>query len=62
MLSYLGELMADANDFSWQSAKASHAVLLCEMERGILTWKDTGGIDRIRLAHVQKHVSHSKQN
>ena len=31
MLDYLIVLLDDANDFSWQSA--SHAVLLCRMER-----------------------------
>ena len=36
MISYLGDLMEDATDFSWQGAKAAHAVLLCEMERGSL--------------------------
>ena len=34
MLDYLVALMDDANDFSWTSAKASHAVLLCRMEQG----------------------------
>ena len=45
MLMYLGDLMEDATDFSWSNAKASHAVLLCEMERGAVTWQDTGRID-----------------
>ena len=34
MLEHLIALMDDANDFSWTSAKASHAVLLCQMEQG----------------------------
>ena len=34
MPDYLSEIMEDANDFSWQSAKASHAVLLRRMEEG----------------------------
>ena len=40
MVSYLSDLIEDATDFSWQSAKAAHAVLLCEMERGSLQWED----------------------
>ena len=32
MLDYLGNLMEDASDFSWESAKASHAVVLTNME------------------------------
>ena len=61
MLHYLGDLMEDATDFSWANAKAAHAVLLCEMERGALTWADTSRIERIRRAHAQKH-STSKPN
>ena len=36
MISYLGDPMEHATDFSWQGVKAAHAVLLCEMERGSL--------------------------
>ena len=53
MVSYLGDLMEDATDFTWQGAKAAHAVLMCEMERGSLQWEDTDQIDRIRRAHAQ---------
>ena len=56
MLAYLGDLMEDATDFTWANAKAAHAVLLCEMERGVLTWADTSRIERIRRAHAQKQV------
>ena len=57
MVSYLGDLMEDATDFTWQGTKAAHAVLMCEMERGSLQWEDTDRIDRIRRAHAQKHGS-----
>ena len=60
MISYLNDIIEDATDFSWSSAKASHAVLLCEMERESLDWENTDRIDRIRRAHAQKHVSHQK--
>ena len=56
MVSYLSDLMEDATDFTWQGAKAAHAVLLCEMERGTLQWEDQDRIDRIRRAHAQKHA------
>ena len=62
MISYLGDLMEDATDFSWQGAKAAHAVLLCEMERGSLKWEDTDRVDRVRRAHAQKHIPSGKQN
>ena len=48
MLEYLTEIMEDANDFGWQSAKASHAMLLCRMEDGKVDWSETQKIDRIR--------------
>ena len=47
MLDYLIALLDDASDFSWQTAKASHAVL-CLMEQGEVTsWSETDKIDRI---------------
>ena len=57
MVSYLSDLMEDATDFSWQGAKAGHAVLLCEMQQGSLQWEDMDHIDQIRRAHAQKHIS-----
>ena len=41
MLHYLSDLMEDANDLYWHGAKAAHAVLMCDMERGAVTWDDT---------------------
>ena len=56
MLYYLCDLMEDTNDFSWASAKASHAVLLCELERGTVDWSNTSRIDRIRSSHAQRVI------
>ena len=57
MLDYLISLLDDSNDFSWQAAKASHAVLLCRMEQGEVTsWSQTDKIDRICRANTQKHL------
>ena len=57
MLEYVIALLDDAQDFSWQAAKASHAVLLCCMEQGeVASWSDSEKIDRIRRANAQKHV------
>ena len=62
MLDYLVSLLDDANDFSWDAAKASHAVLLCRMEQGeIKDYTESHKIDRIRRAHAQRH-SYSSQN
>ena len=33
MLEYLGDMIKDAKDFSWVSAKGAHAVILCRMEK-----------------------------
>ena len=33
--------MEDASDFSWDAAKASHAVVLTNMEADRLQWSDT---------------------
>ena len=42
MLDYVINLLEDAQDFSWSSAKASHAVLLCRMEQGdVRSWNET---------------------
>ena len=49
--------MEDAIDFTWQGAKANHTVMLCEMERGVLTWEDSDRIDHICRAHAQKHIA-----
>ena len=57
MLEYMSELMEDAQDFGWASAKGAHAVLLCRMEEGKVNWKMTERIDRIRRAHAQKIVN-----
>ena len=59
MLEYLSELMEDAQDFGWTSAKGAHAVLLCRMEEGKVNWANTEKIDRIRRAHAQKVVNNS---
>ena len=53
MLEYLPSLLDDANDFSWDSAKASHAVLLCRMEQGeVGSYQEIDKIDRIRRTNA----------
>ena len=57
MLDYVISLLDDAQDFSWQAAKASHAILLCRMEqRELSDWGQVEKIDRIRRANAQKHA------
>ena len=57
MLEYISDLMDDAQDFGWNSAKASHAVLLCRMEESKVSWQETTKIDRIRRTHTQRQTS-----
>ena len=60
MLDYLISLLDDANDFSWDAAKASHAVLICRMEQGeIKDYTQTDKIDRIRRANAQRHLPYT---
>ena len=60
MLDYLVALLDDAQDFSWEVAKASHAVLLCRMEQGeVESYADVQKIDRIRRANAQRHLPYS---
>ena len=59
MLDYMTEIMEDAQDFGWASAKGAHALLLCRMEEGKVEWHMTEKTDRIRRAHAQKVVSTS---
>ena len=62
MLDYLIALMEDANDFSWDAAWASHAVLLCRMEQGeVKNYTETEKLDRIRRANAQRHVANTSE-
>ena len=56
MLDYLVALFDDANDVSWDVAKASHAVLLFRMDQvEIKTYSEIEKIDRGRRANAQRH-------
>ena len=57
MLEYLAEIMEDSHDFGWAAAKGSHAVLLCKMEEGRITWDETQKIDRVRRAYAHRSAS-----
>ena len=57
MLDYLISLLDDANEFSWSSARANHAVLLCRMEQGeSKDYTQIEQIDRVRCAYAQRHT------
>ena len=52
MFDYLISLLDDSKDFSWRSAKESHAVLLWHMEQREI--KDFTETDKINCMHVQR--------
>ena len=56
MLDYLVSLFGDVQDFFWDAARASHAVLLCRMEQGDVK-NYTDKIDRIRCANAETPCS-----
>ena len=53
MFDYLVSLFDNANDFSWDVAKASHAVLLCRMEQGEIT-SYKGTLTPLQMLKIQK--------
>ena len=59
-LKYFSSLLEDASDFSFDSAKACHAVVLSTMEQDKLNWSDTLELDRLRRQHAQRHVAPSQ--
>ena len=60
MLDYLISLLDDANNFSWDAAKASHAVLICWIEQSeIKDYTQTDKIDQIRRANAQRHLPYA---
>ena len=63
MLDHLFSLLDDANDFSSDAAKTSHAMLLCCMEQGEITsYQEMDKIDRVRRANAQRHVTVTQHN
>ena len=48
MIDYLTELMQDACDYTWDSAKGAHSVLLHRMADGVLTWNQLKEVHSVR--------------
>ena len=47
--------MQDAADFSFENAKACHAMVLTTMEFDRISWSETLELDRLRRQHAQRH-------
>ena len=62
MLDYLGNLIEDGTDFSWDSVKAAHAILLTNMEADRVKWSETEKVYRLHRAHAQRHISHNQSS
>ena len=54
-LTYLANLLEDASDFNFESAKGCHLVVLTYMEHNKLNWSDMDELDRCRRQHAQRH-------
>ena len=57
MLEYLTDIMEDAQDFGWASAKGGHALILGRMEEGKVNWLMSGKLDHFSRAHAPKIVN-----
>ena len=57
MIAYLCELMQDACDFTWDSAKGAHAVLLHRMADGVVDWTQLKEIHKIRKCYAQTNIT-----
>jgi len=53
MLMHLRDVMTDTVDYSWDSARNSHAVLLQQMEQGRITWQDRTQVQEVRRRYAQ---------
>ncbi len=54
MHEHLRELLEDHKDLpdDWDVIRAFHALVLTQMERGLLTWRDTVAIDKLKTKYV----------
>ena len=56
MLEYLQQLIQDAQETNWFTAKSANKVLLIEMERGKISWKDARLINQMRARYTQRTI------
>ena len=53
MIDYITELLQDACDYTRESAKGAHAVLLHRMADGVVDWIQLKELHKIRKHYVQ---------
>ena len=56
LLQHLKENMEDATEYSFESVRNYHAIVLSEMEQGRLTWHDQMAIQGLRRQYAQKYT------
>ena len=61
MIEYLTELMQDACDYSWESAKGAHSVLLHRMANGVVDWSQVKEVQKIRKRYAQTTPTQSHE-
>ena len=58
MVEYLTELLQDACDYSWESAKGAHSVLLHRMQDGVVNWSNLKEVNKIQKRYAQTSSAH----
>ena len=58
MVEYLTELLQDTCDYSWESAKGAHSVLLHRMQDGVVNWSNLKEVNKIRKRYAQTSSAH----
>ena len=61
MIEYLTELMQDACDYSWESAKGAHSVLLHRMADRVVDWDQVKEVQKIRKCYAQTTATQSQE-
>ena len=54
MVEYCRHLMQDALETNWGTARHAHLVVLQEIERGKLSWKNPDQVDKVRIRNTAR--------
>ena len=62
MFDYLGRLIQSSLDSSFEIVRGAHAVVLQEMERGVVSWENIEEVEKIRLLYTNKVAANSESS
>ena len=62
MFQYLAKVIQSSLDTSFEHVRAAHAVVLQEMERGVIDWTNVDEIEKLRILYTNKHSNNSDGN